>query len=148
MLTNPSLDLAVAWGAAYFAWLRHTGGKRIGGGIARSYYIAVEGGASADGEAKPLTVVCVVPQHLEEGQDIELDKPELELAIGQPVTFPLYTSTVRADDKAGDVAVFAGEQLCFSSCDGDLEHDIITSPLLAIERPSKELARRYDEMRT
>ncbi len=41
VLTNPSLDLAVAWGAAYFAWLRHTGGRRIGGGIARSYYIAV-----------------------------------------------------------------------------------------------------------
>jgi len=111
VLTNPSLDLAVAWGAAYFAWLRHTGGKRIGGGIARSYYIAVEGGASADGEAKPLTVVCVVPQHLEEGQDIELDKPELELAIGQPVTFPLYTSTVRSDDKAGDVLTVARDQL-------------------------------------
>ncbi len=97
----------MAWGAAYFAWLRHTGGKRIGGGIARSYYIAVEGGASADGEAKPLTVVCVVPQHLEEGQDVELDKPELELALGQPVTFPLYTSTVRSDDRPGDVLTVA-----------------------------------------
>src|SRR5262249_10797979 len=39
VLTNPSLDLAVAWGAAYFGWLRHTGGKRIGGGIPRSYYV-------------------------------------------------------------------------------------------------------------
>ena len=46
MLTNPSLDLAVAWGAAYYAWLRHTGGRRIGGGIARSYYIGVGGGAA------------------------------------------------------------------------------------------------------
>ncbi len=42
VLTNPSLDLAVAWGAAHYAWLRHTGGRRIGGGIARSYYVAVE----------------------------------------------------------------------------------------------------------
>ena len=42
VLTNPSLDLAVAWGAAYYAWLRHSGGRRIGGGIARSYYVAVE----------------------------------------------------------------------------------------------------------
>src|SRR4029077_3916961 len=33
VLTNPSLDLAVAWGAAYYSWLRHTGGRRIGGGI-------------------------------------------------------------------------------------------------------------------
>ena len=127
VLTNPSLDLAVAWGAAYFGWLRHTGGRRIGGGIARSYYIAVqsapltpnpspprgEGGKQSTplpsgerggGEGdKALTLVCVVPQHLEEGQDVELEKPELELALGQPVTFPLYTSTVRADDKAGDV---------------------------------------------
>ena len=124
VLTNPSLDLAVAWGAAYFAWLRHTGGRRIGGGIARSYYIAVEssgdgggrgGVAPLDGKggATPplLTVVCVVPQHLEEGQEIELEKPELELALGQPVMFPLYTSTVRADDKAGDVLTVAPEQL-------------------------------------
>src|SRR5262245_29663461 len=41
VLTNPSLDLAVAWGAAYCGWLRHTGGRRIGGGIARSYYVGV-----------------------------------------------------------------------------------------------------------
>ncbi len=49
-----------------------------------------------------MTVVCVVPQHLEEGQEIVLEKPELELALGQPVAFPLYTSTVRGDDKAGE----------------------------------------------
>ena len=42
ILANPSLDLAVAWGAAYYAWLRHSGGRRIGGGIARSYYVGVE----------------------------------------------------------------------------------------------------------
>ncbi len=114
VLTNPSLDLAVAWGAAYFAWLRHTGGRRIGGGIARSYYVAVEGAerpAGRDGESPGLTVVCVVPQHLEEGQDVILDKPELELALGQPVVFPLYTSTVRGDDRPGDVLTVAPEQL-------------------------------------
>ncbi len=107
VLTNPSLDLAVAWGAAYYGWLRHTGGKRIGGGIARSYYLAVEG----SGDAAQQTVVCVVPQHLEEGQDVKLDKPELELALGQPVLFPLFTSTVRGDDKAGDVLQVAPDQL-------------------------------------
>jgi hypothetical protein len=56
-------------------------------------------------------VVCVVPQHLEEGQDIELPGPELELALGQPVVFPLYTSTVRGDDKPGDVLQVAADQL-------------------------------------
>jgi hypothetical protein len=116
VLTNPSLDLAVALGAAYFGWLRHIGGKRIGGGIPRSYYIAIEAqppSTEGDGEERkePLTVVCVVPQHLEEGHDINLDKPELELALGQPVVFPLYTSTVRGDDKPGDVLCVSPEQL-------------------------------------
>ncbi len=130
VLTNPSLDLAVAWGAAHYAWLRHTGGRRIGGGIARSYYIAVADGESAGAREResagkgsalpgastlppshPLTLVCVVPQHLEEGHEITLQQPELELALGQPVVFPLYTSTVREDDKAGDLLQVAPEQL-------------------------------------
>jgi hypothetical protein len=111
VLTNPSLDLAVAWGAAHYAWLRHTGGRRIGGGIARSYYIGV-GSAEEKAEDKgPMTVVCVVPAQLEEGQEIALDKPELELAIGQPAVFPLFTSTVRGDDKAGDVLRVKRDQL-------------------------------------
>ena len=42
VFTNPSLDLAVAWGAARYAWLSRTGGRGIGGGIAHSYYVAVE----------------------------------------------------------------------------------------------------------
>jgi hypothetical protein len=53
----------------------------------------------------------VVPQHLEEGREIDLQKPELELALGQPVVFPLYTSTVRADDKPGDLLTVSPEQL-------------------------------------
>src|SRR5262249_7363980 len=71
VLTNPSLDLAVALGAAYFAWLRHTGGKRIGGGIPRSYYAAIEAQSEAARD-RDVTVVCVVPQRLEEGREIAL----------------------------------------------------------------------------
>ena len=111
VMTTPSLDLAVALGAAYYAWLRHTGGRRIGGGMARSYYLGVQAGRPAGDGAEGLTVLCVVPQHLEEGQEIVLEKPELELALGQPVTFPLYTSTVRDDDKAGDLLKVAPDQL-------------------------------------
>jgi molecular chaperone DnaK (HSP70) len=111
VLTNPSLDLAVAWGAAHYAWLRHTGGKRIGGGIARSYYIAVEEGPARQTGPMGITLLCVVPQHLEEGQEIALPKPELELALGQPVAFPLYTSTVRGDDHAGDILNVGPDQL-------------------------------------
>jgi hypothetical protein len=117
VLTNPTLDLAVAWGAAYYGWLRHTGGRRIGGGIARSYYMGVEAettprpAAETPEPADAITVLCVVPQRLEEGQEITLDKPELELALGQPVAFPLYTSTVRGDDHPGDLVRVAPDQL-------------------------------------
>ncbi len=108
VLTNPSLDLAVALGSAFYGWLRHSGGKRIGGGIPRSYYIAVEGAEKATNE---IAALCVVPQHLEEGQEIALPKPELQLALGQPVKFPLYSSTVRADDKPGQLLRLPPDQV-------------------------------------
>ncbi|HEX4612382.1 MAG TPA: Hsp70 family protein [Urbifossiella sp.] len=108
VLTSPSLDLAVAWGAAYFAWLKHSGGKRIGGGIPRSYYVGVEVGAAESGK---LPVLCVVPRRLQEGEEVCLPKPELELALGEPVLFPLYTSTVRGDDAPGAVLNLAPESL-------------------------------------
>jgi hypothetical protein len=107
-LASPSLDLAVAWGAAHYGWLRRSGGRRIAGGLARSYYIGVDSGGRGQEPARSgheaaagIPVLCVVPQHLEEGQEIRLEQPELELALGQPVTFPLYTSTVRGNDRPG-----------------------------------------------
>ena len=106
VLTNPSLDLAVAWGAAYSAWLTHTGGQRIGGGSARSYYIGVHSETPGRNQ-----VICVVPRRMAEGTEINIPKPELELAIGEPVLFPLYTSTVRADDQPGDVLTISPNQL-------------------------------------
>ncbi|QJW97199.1 hsp70 family protein [Frigoriglobus tundricola] len=112
VLTSPSLDLAVAWGAAYFAWLKHSGGRRIGGGIPRSYYVAVETdtpsrGAHADG----VPVLCVVPRRMQEGEEVHMPSPVLELALGEPVLFPLYTSTVRGDDKPGQVLRLSEESL-------------------------------------
>lgn len=106
ILASPSLDLAVAWGAAYSGWLRHTGGKRIGGGIPRSYYIAVESGTNEKAQA-----LCVLPRRAEEGEIVELKEPTLELAIGEPVLFPLFTSTVRGDDQAGQLIQLTGEKL-------------------------------------
>ena len=57
------------------------------------------------------TVLCVVPRHLEEGEEIAIAEPELELALGEPVSFPLFTSTVRGDDKPGDVLQLKPEQV-------------------------------------
>ena len=44
-------------------------------------------------------------------------------------------------------ALLEGEQLCFSSCNGDLDHDVITSPLVSVERPPRDVANRYDHLR-
>jgi hypothetical protein len=129
LLTSPSLDLAVAWGAAYFCWLKHTGGKRIGGGIPRSYYVGLQTGPgigereSTSGEQESRgssipdprspnqTVLCVVPRRMQEGDEVSIPKPELELALGEPVLFPLFTSSVRGQDKPGDVIGVAPDQL-------------------------------------
>lgn len=108
VLTSPSLDLACAIGAAYYGRQREYGGKAIAGGLARSYYIAV---ASADDSQTAQQMLCVVPQHMEEGQTIELKEPVLELALGQPVQFPLFTSTVRGKDQAGKLLKVAHKQL-------------------------------------
>jgi len=107
VLTSPSLDLAVAWGAAYAGKLATTGGRRIGGGIPRSYYLGIESESKEPG----LAVVCVVPRRLAEGQEVTIPEPVFQLALGEPVLFPVYSSTVRGDDKPGDVLRLAPEQL-------------------------------------
>ena len=66
VLTNPSLDLAVAWGAAYYAWLRAHRRQAH-----RRRHRAVVLRRRRD-RRRPrmhgqLPVLCVVPQHLEEG---------------------------------------------------------------------------------
>ncbi len=112
VLTSPSLDLAVAWGAAYFAWLKHSGGRRIGGGIPRSYYVAIETDTPGRGiHAHSIPVLCVVPRRMQEGEEVHMPSPVLELALGEPVLFPLYTSTVRGDDKPGQVLRLPEESL-------------------------------------
>jgi len=110
VLTNPSLDLAVSWGAAYSAWLKSTGAKRIGGGSARSYYLGIQTG-QAEATASTTSVVCVVPRGMAEGEEIAIAQPEFQLALGQPVLFPLFTSSIRADDEAGEVLSVKPDQL-------------------------------------
>ena len=43
VLDNDRLDLAVARGAAYYGMVRRGLGVRIAAGLARTYYIGVEG---------------------------------------------------------------------------------------------------------
>jgi molecular chaperone DnaK (HSP70) len=100
VLANESLDLAVAIGAAYYGVVRRGGGIRIGGGTARAFYVGVEPAvAHADGHPW----LCVVPRDAQEGDAFEIAAREFELRMGQPVAFPMASSSVRAKDAPGDL---------------------------------------------
>jgi hypothetical protein len=79
------LDRAVARGAAYASFVRRGRGVRIGGGSARSYFVGL------DTDAGP-RALCVVPRGLHEGERVEVDRT-FRVVVGQPVSFPLYSST-------------------------------------------------------
>ncbi len=97
VLSNDSLDLAVAHGAAYYGVVRRGGGIRIGGGTARSFYVGFEGGT---GQAPWL---CVVPRDAQEGDELEIAGRDFDLLMGRPVLFPMASSSVRAGDRPGDL---------------------------------------------
>jgi molecular chaperone DnaK (HSP70) len=97
VLTNASLDLAVAVGAAYYGVVRRGGGIRIGGGTARSFYVGLE----TQQAARPW--MCVVPRDAQEGDEIAIDGHDFDLLMGRPVVFPLASSSVRPDDRPGSL---------------------------------------------
>ena len=100
---NRDLDLAVAVGAAYYSYVRSTGaGLLVRGGLPRAYFIGL-GGAENDA----LRTLCLVPRGAEEGSTIELDPGTLQLLANKPVSFRLYSSRTRTEDKPGDVIEFS-----------------------------------------
>ncbi len=99
VLTNSSLDLAVAYGAAYYGVVRRGGGIRIGGGTARSFYVGFE----AEGATAGKPWLCVVPRDAQEGDEFNIEAHDFDLKMGQPVAFPLASSSVRAGDRPGDL---------------------------------------------
>jgi molecular chaperone DnaK (HSP70) len=104
VLQGADLDLAVARGAAYYGHVRNGGGIRIRGGTAMAYYIGVESAMPAvPGLPPPMQAVCVAPFGLEEGTLAELPEAEFGLVVGEPVRFRFFGSSVRREDKAGDV---------------------------------------------
>lgn len=103
ILENRDLDLAVAVGAAYYSWVRATGaGLLVRGGLPRAYFIGLGGG-----EEDKLRTLCLVPRGAEEGSTLELDPGNLQLLANKPVSFRLYSSRTRTEDKPGDVVEFS-----------------------------------------
>lgn len=102
LLEGADLDLSVAYGAAYYGYVRQGGGVRIRGGTAASYYVGVESAMPAvPGMPPPLQALCIAPFGMEEGTQEELPPYEFGLVIGEPVRFRFFGSTVRREDKAG-----------------------------------------------
>ncbi len=102
ILENIDLDLAVARGAAYYSYVRTTGsGVLVRGGLPRSYYIGL--GEARDGK---IPAVCLVPRGAEEGVPLEIDNDTLQLVANRPVSFRLYSSLTRTEDRLGAVVEF------------------------------------------
>ncbi len=103
-LEGADLDLAVARGAAYYGWVRQGHGVRIRGGTARSYYVGVESAMPAvPGFAPPVKALCVAPFGMEEGTQADVPPQEFGLVVGEPTRFRFFASSVRRDDKVGQM---------------------------------------------
>ena len=103
-LEGADLDLAVARGAAYYGWVRHGHGIRIRGGTARSYYVGVESAMPAvPGFAPPVKALCVAPFGMEEGTQADIPPQEFALVVGEPTIFRFFASSVRREDRVGDM---------------------------------------------
>ncbi len=103
-LQGADLDLAVARGAAYYGWVRHGHGVRIRGGTARSYYVGVESPAPAvPGFEPPVKALCVAPFGMEEGTQADVPPQEFGLVVAEPTRFRFFASSVRREDKVGDM---------------------------------------------
>ncbi len=128
ILENSDLDLAVARGAAYYSYVRSTGsGVLVRGGLPRTYYIGLDD--VHDGE---FSAVCMVPRGAEEGVALEVDNGALQLVANRPVSFRLYSSLIRTEDRLGDVVQFA-------TSDNDLHTH---APLHAVIRFGKKAEER------
>lgn len=129
ILENRDLDLAVSAGAAYYSYVRTTGsGVLVRGGLPRTYFIDV-GQADA---AEKVSAVCLVPRGAEEGATLEVDREDLQLVANKPVSFRLYSSLTRTEDKLGDVVQFA-------ATDPDVH---LHAPLHAVIRFGKKTGER------
>ncbi|EAQ77779.1 hsp70 family protein [Blastopirellula marina] len=106
ILDNDRLDLAVARGAAYYGLVRRGEGVRIAANLARTYYI----GVGQDEQGKP-QALCILPATTQPGEEIDLQARTFRLRVSEPVEFPLFVSSIRLIDKAGEIVSVDQEQI-------------------------------------
>ncbi|MHA2939045.1 Hsp70 family protein [Vibrio sp. RC27] len=86
LLDNPHPDLSVALGAVSYAKARRGAQLKIGGGVARSYFLQL----TENGKDK---AICLLAKGTEESQEIRLTSRRFALTLGEPVRFNLLTTT-------------------------------------------------------
>jgi hypothetical protein len=90
ILDNADMGSAVAIGAAFYGRVRHRDRLRVRAGSPRSYYISMRS------EEHP-KAVCVLPAGTDEGTTLRLAGRDFTVLANRPVSFNLYSSTVRHD---------------------------------------------------
>ncbi len=103
ILSNEVMSTAVAMGAAYYGRVRRGTGLRVKAGSARTYYIGMrsEHGVKA---------VCILPSGTNEGTNLPLLDREFSVLTNRPVSFHLYSSTIRQDGH-GEIADLDAEEV-------------------------------------
>lgn len=109
LLESDSLDLAVAYGAAYFGKVRRGLGVRIRGGTARSLYLSVDV-KEKEGEGFSRKALTLLPRGSEEGSTYS---PEefFWVQANRPVSFTLLASHTRLDDQQGQLVPILPEEM-------------------------------------
>src|SRR5262249_12913308 len=110
VLESVDLDLAVARGAAYYGLVRRGLGVRISGGAARSYYLGI-GAEHGNADSDQVSALCLVHRGMEEGQEVEIGEPALQVLANRAVNFPLFASSTRIGERAGQLVVAARDSL-------------------------------------
>ena len=96
-LLNEQPEQAVARGAVAYALGRAGRAPQIGGGSARSYFLALEDdGAQHRG-------VCLLPRGTREGEELLLDGRSFSLLLGQPVRFHLFSTIADTPWQGGEL---------------------------------------------
>ncbi len=112
VLEAVSYDQAVARGATYYGQARQGRGVRIRSGAPRTYYIGIESAMPAiPGMPAPLKALCVVPFGMEEGTESQLADQEFGLVVGETAEFRFLSSTVRKQDRIGNMIEDWGDEI-------------------------------------
>jgi hypothetical protein len=112
VLDAPDLEHAVARGAAYYGRARRGQGVRIRSGASRTYYVGIESAMPAvPGMEAPLKALCVVPFGMEEGTEAVVPDREFGLVVEEPAEFRFLSSTIRKQDRVGDLLENWGSEI-------------------------------------